>query len=369
MGKLCKNIERSMKSMRKARKRVEERQQSLSGPQPRLCHFQCSIFHFFTWKLFYKAKESPTQYLILDSTASLPSRAAKENSRAAMATELEELVGFLFSPSPPVKKAAVEIARDLTGSEYGLLSLSKHASTVLPSLSQLLKDKEVVNINYHLQITKVIEFVNFPVHSFTCWKMLRKSQRGTAFIPTLQCMAGLACRGIARLQFCISRVIIGEVSEPAAEALINLSLNSNLAAKMVEMGMIKTTMDVLYKPDSSITRLLVMLLVNLTQLDSGIVSLLQIEDEKMQGLFVMKLVRSFCRSFDETRALLLPAAGKKIYSEDDASKMPLELGNVLSFEREPWDDPEIRVEALESIYLITVQVKLQSFCFSFSDRK
>lgn len=67
-----------------------------------------------------------------------------------------------------------------------------------------------------------------------------------------------------------------EVSEPAAEALINLSLNSNLATKMVEMGMIKTAMDVLYKPDSSITRLLVMLLVNLTQLDSGIVSLLQV---------------------------------------------------------------------------------------------
>ncbi|XP_061987859.1 uncharacterized protein LOC133706352 isoform X4 [Populus nigra] len=151
-----------------------------------------------------------------------------------MATELEELVGFLSSPSPPVKKAAVEIVRDLTGSEDGLLSLSKHASTVLPSLSQLLKDKM-------------------------------------------------------------------EVSEPAAEALINLSLNSNLAAKMVEMGMIKTAMDVLYKPDSSITRLLVMLLVNLTQLDSGIVSLLRIEDEKMQGLFVMKLVRSFCRSSDKTR--------------------------------------------------------------------
>jgi hypothetical protein len=45
---------------------------------------------------------------------------------------------------------------------------------------------------------------------------------------------------------------------------------------MVEMGMIKTAMDVFYKPDSSITRLLVMLLVNLTQLDSGIVSLLQV---------------------------------------------------------------------------------------------
>lgn len=42
------------------------------------------------------------------------------------------------------------------------------------------------------------------------------------------------------------------------------------------MGMIKTAMDLLYKPDSSITRLLVMLLVNLTQLDYGISSLLQV---------------------------------------------------------------------------------------------
>jgi hypothetical protein len=38
-------------------------------------------------------------------------------------------------------------------------------------------------------------------------------KRGTALITALQCMAGLACGGIvrmiARLQFCISRVIIG----------------------------------------------------------------------------------------------------------------------------------------------------------------
>ncbi|KAJ6348926.1 hypothetical protein OIU77_006506 [Salix suchowensis] len=53
-----------------------------------------------------------------------------------MATELEELVGFLSSPSPPVKKAAVEIVRHLTGSEDGLLSLSKHAS----AFSYLLED-------------------------------------------------------------------------------------------------------------------------------------------------------------------------------------------------------------------------------------
>jgi hypothetical protein len=66
------------------------------------------------------------------------------------------------------------------------------------------------------------------------------------------------------------------VLEPAAEALVNLSQNSDVAAKMVEMGMIKMIMEILYKPDSSITRLLIMLLVNLTQLDDGIASLLQV---------------------------------------------------------------------------------------------
>ncbi|KAG8475653.1 hypothetical protein CXB51_032628 [Gossypium anomalum] len=298
-----------------------------------------------------------------------------------MATELEELIGFLSAPSPPVKKAAVDIVRDLTGSEDGLHSLSNYANTVLPSLSRLLSDDK-------------------------------------------------------------------EVSEPAAEALVNLSQNAGLAAKMVEMGLIKIAMDMLYKPGSSITRLLVMLLVNLTQLDDGISSLLQIGDDKMQGLYVMKLVRSFCRSsetsashsfvtplqddpfdhvgsilvniskkeegrkmlldpkrgllkqiirqFDSSSllrkkgvsgtirnccfeaenqlqnllliseflwpALLLPVAGNKIYGEHDTSKMPLELGSALSIDRERVKDPEIRVQALEAIYLIALQfLKIQNF--------
>ena len=67
-----------------------------------------------------------------------------------------------------------------------------------------------------------------------------------------------------------------EVSEPAAEALINLSQNPEQAAKMVAVGMIKIAMDILYKQGSGITRLLVMLLVNLTQSDDGIASLLQV---------------------------------------------------------------------------------------------
>lgn len=282
-----------------------------------------------------------------------------------MANELEELLDFLCSPSPSVKKAAVDIVRGLTGSEDGLQSLSKYSKIALPSLARLLSENK-------------------------------------------------------------------EVSEPATEALVNLSQNSELAGKMVQMGMIKTAIDLLYKPDSSITRLLVMLLVNLTQLDYGISSLLQVEDEQIQGLYVMKLVRSFCQSsseasddpfehvgsilvniskkeagrkilldpkrgllkqivrqFDSSNylrkkgvsgtirnccfeaehqlqnllliseflwpALLLPVAGNKVYKEEDTSKIPLELASALRIEREPVDDPEIRIQALESIYLITLQ--------------
>ncbi|GLU09406.1 hypothetical protein SLE2022_262700 [Rubroshorea leprosula] len=282
-----------------------------------------------------------------------------------MATELEELVDFLSSPSPQVKKVAVDIVRGLTGSEDGLQSLSSYAKILLPSLSRLLSEKK-------------------------------------------------------------------DVSEPAAEALVNLSQNAEMAAKMVETGMIKMAMDLLYKPDSCITQLLVMLLVNLTQLDAGISSLIQTGDDKMQGLYVMKLVRSFCRSSNESRddpfdhvgsilvnisqkeagrkmlldpkqgllkqiirqfdsarplrkkgvsgtirnccfeaenqlqdllliseflwpALLLPVAGSKIYSEQDTSKMPLELASALLIEREPVQDPEIRVQVLDAIYLITLQ--------------
>ncbi|XP_062111626.1 uncharacterized protein LOC133823063 [Humulus lupulus] len=282
-----------------------------------------------------------------------------------MATELEELVDFLSSSSQKVTKAAVDIVRGLTGSDDGLKSLANYANTLVPSLSRLL---------------------NAPK----------------------------------------------EISEPAAEALVNLSQNYDLAEKMVEIGIVKTAMDMLYKPESSIGHLLVMLLVNLTQFDAGITSLLQAGDEKMQGLYVMKLVRSFCRSSSETRedafehvgsilvnisknkagrellldpkrgllkqmvrqfdspnslrrkgvygtvrnccfeaenelqnlllmseflwpALLLPVAGNKVYSEQDTSKMPLELGSVLLIEREPVVDPDIRIQALEAIYLISLQ--------------
>lgn len=66
------------------------------------------------------------------------------------------------------------------------------------------------------------------------------------------------------------------MSEPAAEALVNLSQVPDLAGKMVEMSVIKIVMDILYKIDCDIKHLLVMLIVNITQLDAGIEALLQV---------------------------------------------------------------------------------------------
>lgn len=45
---------------------------------------------------------------------------------------------------------------------------------------------------------------------------------------------------------------------------------------MIDLGLIGEVMNLLYNVDSSISQLLVMLLVNLTQLDAGIASLLQV---------------------------------------------------------------------------------------------
>jgi len=45
----------------------------------------------------------------------------------------------------------------------------------------------------------------------------------------------------------------------------------------------------------------------------------------------------------------------QIYSEEDRSKMPLELSSALSHEREAVEDSEIRQQTLEAIYMIVLQ--------------
>ncbi|XP_078165008.1 ARM repeat superfamily protein [Carex rostrata] len=282
-----------------------------------------------------------------------------------MATELEELVEFLSSPSPQLRKAAIDIVRGLTGSNEGIQTLASHSSLALPPLSRLLQDSSP------------------------------------------------------------------DISSASADALINLSQVSDLASKLVSLGIVGASMEVMHKR-TELSRKLVMLLVNLTQVEVGVSALLQVGDEKMEGLYVAKLVRSFTwsssaessedafehvasilvniskseagrrvlldpkrallkqvvRQSDSTNpirkkgvcgtirnccfeadnqlqnlliiseylwpALLLPVSGKKIYSDEDRSKMPPELSNALSHEREVEEDPEIRKQSLEAIYMISM---------------
>lgn len=42
--------------------------------------------------------------------------------------------------------------------------------------------------------------------------------------------------------------------------------------------------------------------------------------------------------------------------------MPPELGNALSIEREAVNEPEIRAQLLDAIYLLVLQVNLESAC-------
>ncbi|GJN20565.1 hypothetical protein PR202_gb07957 [Eleusine coracana subsp. coracana] len=288
-----------------------------------------------------------------------------------MADELDELINFLSDRNPQVRGAAADIVRGLTGGEDGLRALTSRADRAQPALLRLLA-----------------------------------SAGGS------------------------------DAGQAAADSLVNLSQDTGLATRLVALGAVEAAMDVMTKraaEQPGLARSLVMLLVNLTHVEFGVASLLQVGDEKVQGLYVAKLVRSFCRSsngseeqdtfehvasilvniskveagrrilmepkrgllkqiirqFDSTNqlrkkgvsgtirnccfeadtqiqsliplaeylwpALLLPVAGKKIYSEEDRSKMPLELASALSHEREAVEDSEIRQQALEAIYMIVLQ--------------
>eukprot|EP00897_Mesotaenium_endlicherianum_P004996 jgi/Mesen1/4524/ME000230S03667 len=60
-----------------------------------------------------------------------------------MPSELDELVEFLSSPRDEVRKMAVEIVRDLTGSDAGIRQLAAKSADLVPPLLKLLHDKPV----------------------------------------------------------------------------------------------------------------------------------------------------------------------------------------------------------------------------------
>ena len=71
----------------------------------------------------------------------------------------------------------------------------------------------------------------------------------------------------------------GSAGEAAADSLVNLSQDGDLAARLVVLGGVSAAMDVMLKragEKPKLARSLVMLLVNLTQVESGIAALLQV---------------------------------------------------------------------------------------------
>ena len=69
---------------------------------------------------------------------------------------------------------------------------------------------------------------------------------------------------------------VKELSKLAIEALINLSQEPQLAEKIVRAGGIEKAMEFIGKLVTNLNRLLVMLIVNLTQSESGASRLLQV---------------------------------------------------------------------------------------------
>lgn len=62
-----------------------------------------------------------------------------------------------------MKKIAVDIVRDYTGSEDGLESLGKYSNIVLPSLSRLLGEKKVA-----VSSKMLCDYIN-KVHVMDAW--------------------------------------------------------------------------------------------------------------------------------------------------------------------------------------------------------
>lgn len=148
-----------------------------------------------------------------------------------MADELDELIGFLSDRNPQVRGAAVDIVRGLTGGEDGLRALTARADRTLPALLRLLA-----------------------------------SSVGSG------------------------------AGEAAADSLVNLSQDAGLAARLVALGAVDAAMDVVAKrggDQPGLARSLVMLLVNLTRVESGVAALLQV---RCCHLFPLKLHANCCLS-------------------------------------------------------------------------
>lgn len=292
-----------------------------------------------------------------------------------MATELEELIGFLSSPSPQLKAAAVDIVRGLTGSDDGLRTLLARADLLLPRLLALLRDSP------DLAAPAADSLINLSQDSALVAPLLSIAAVPTAMDllyrrPDLTRLAVMLLANLTQIEAGVAALLqVGDEMEGLyVSKLVRSFCRSSsdetkedgfehVAFILVNISKVKTGRKILLEPKRSLLKQII------RQFDStspvrkkGVVGTIRNccfeADNQLQNLL---LVSEFLWP-----ALLLPVAGKKIYSQEDISKMPPELGNALSHEREEVDDPEIRVQALEAIYLIALQEAGQSALWSIN---
>jgi hypothetical protein len=285
----------------------------------------------------------------------------------AVDKDLEDLAAFLKAPSPTLKKAAVEIVQGLSGTDEGVQRLATHAKELLPPLLLLLGEAEeiskpaaeaLVNLSQDVAVVdhlidvgaveRAMELIGKPgskVNKLMVMLLVNISSVDKGVSRLLQeGDAKLAGLNVAKLVRFFSRFSSSERgSEDEYEYVANI---------LVNVTRLQSGRKVVLDMSRGILRQV------LPQIDSRSVI-------RRQG--VAGTVRNCC--FDaETQlpslllaseflwpALLLPLAGKRVYSEADTAKMPLELATPLSQDREPESDPKVRVEACEAIYLLVLQ--------------
>ncbi|EHA8590259.1 protein HGH1 [Cocos nucifera] len=339
-----------------------------------------------------------------------------------MATELDELLGFLSTPSPQVKKAAVDIVLGLTGSDEGLVPLAARADVALPALSRLLRDppelsvpaaEALINLSQNPTLAdKLVLLGAVP----TAMDMLYKNADQKVARLLIMLLANLTQldSGSAALVQHVKILSMRHVSssswnevekgtevggttkggmgetEGAGEGLagrVVWAISRKAAWGWMQHQSIRA-MDASVCGRRMLSRAaaedtfehVASILVNISKVQAGRKVLLDPKRGLLKQVIhqfdstnplrkkgVSGTIRNCCFEADSQLqnllliseflwpALLLPVAGNKVYSDEDRSKMPLELGNALSHEREPVNDPEIRKQVLEAIYLISLQ--------------
>ncbi|XP_024519146.1 protein HGH1 homolog isoform X2 [Selaginella moellendorffii] len=281
-----------------------------------------------------------------------------------MAEELDELLMFLSSPAPNLRKAAVDIIEGLTGSDEGIAKLSTKLSILLPALVQLLAGNKLV------AKPAAGALVN-----------LSQDQEVGEMLLELGAVAGamdqIGKQGQDVDKLMVMLLVNLTTLEPGARLLceegdeklkgLHMSRLVRLFSRTPEEG------DDAYEHVGAI-------LVNVSRTDLGRKLMLDTKRGLLKQVLrqcdskslvrrrgVIGTIRNCCfeapshlpslLSLSELLwpCLILPAAGSKIYSEEERSKMPPELAVPLSIERQAEPDSQIRREALDALYLLIKQ--------------